>query len=275
MTFSPDAIARILQEVAAEEVLPRFRMLSDADIRTKVGGEPVTVADEAAEIALSARLIDALPGSRVIGEEAVAGDPSLLEGLASDEAAVWIVDPIDGTANFARGSPIFAIMVALARHGETVGAWIHDPVGGRTVTAERGAGAWIDGRRLAVAQGAPALEMRGTLHASTFAKPEMARQVQARRDRVGAIKSLRCAGHEYLRMAGGETHFALFTKLMPWDHAPGTLIHREAGGVARTLDGAPYQPRSYRKPGLLMAPDDGAWETLRAALFDAADAPAD
>lgn len=273
MTVSTEAVARILQEVAAEEVLPRFRALGDADIRTKGGGEPVTVADEAAEIALGARLIDALPGSRVIGEEAVAGDPALLEGLASDEA-VWIVDPIDGTANFARGSPIFAIMVALARRGETVGAWIHDPVGGRTAIAERGGGAWIDGRRLAVAQGAPALEMRGTLHAGTFAKPEMARQVQARRDRVGAIKSLRCAGHEYLRMAGGEMHFALFTRLMPWDHAPGTLIHREAGGVARTLDGTSYQPRSYRKPGLLMAPDEGSWETLRAALFDAVDAPA-
>lgn len=273
MKISTDAITRIMQEVAAEEVLPRFRALSDGDIRAKDGGEPVTIADEAAEAALSARLADALPGSRVVGEEAVAANPALLEEVASDDA-VWIVDPIDGTANFARGRPVFAIMVALARRGETVGAWIHDPVSDRTATAEPGAGAWIDGRRLAVAQAASAEEMRGTLHASTFAKPEMARQVQARRSRVGAIKSLRCAGHEYLRMAGGETHFALFTKLMPWDHAPGALIHREAGGVARTLDGAPYQPRSFRKPGLLMAPDEASWETLRATLFDPADVPA-
>lgn len=266
MTLSIDAVTRILQEVAAEEVLPRFQALADADIRMKDGREPVTVADEAAEAALSSRLADALPGSRVIGEEAVAADPALLRELARD-GALWIVDPIDGTANFARGRPVFAMMVALARRGETIAAWIHDPVGGRTTTTEHGGGAWLDGRRLAVAQGASAQEMRGTLHASTFAKPEMARQVQSRRHRVGAIKSLRCAGHEYVRMARGETHFALFTRLMPWDHAPGTLIQREAGGVALTLDGAPYQPRSYRQSGLLMAPDEASWEALRAALF--------
>jgi fructose-1,6-bisphosphatase/inositol monophosphatase family enzyme len=109
--------------------------------------------------------------------------------------------------------------------------------------------------------------MRGTLHAGSFAPPDMAQQVQGRRDRVGAIKSLRCAGHEYLRLASGEMHFSLFTKLMPWDHAPGALIHKEAGGVGRTLDGAPYGARSYRGSGLLLAPDEASWRALHVALF--------
>ena len=95
----------------------------------------------------------------------------------------------------------------------------------------------------------------------------MARQIQARRERVGTVKSLRCAGWEYLRLATGETQFSLFTKLMPWDHVPGTLIYREAGGVARTLDGAPYGARSHRAPGLLLAPDPGSWNWLHDALF--------
>ncbi len=90
---------------------------------------------------------------------------------------------------------------------------------------------------------------------------------EARRARVGAIKSLRCAGWEYLRLATGETQFSLFTKLMPLDHVPGTLIYREAGGLARTLDGAPYGARSYRAPGLLLAPDEASWQWLHDTLF--------
>jgi fructose-1,6-bisphosphatase/inositol monophosphatase family enzyme len=109
--------------------------------------------------------------------------------------------------------------------------------------------------------------MRGTLHASTFAPPEMATRIQSRRGLVHAVRSLRCAGHEYLRLASGHLHFSLFTKLMPWDHVPGSLIYREAGGLARTLDGADYLARSYRAAGLLLAPDDKAWRSLHDVLL--------
>ena len=54
---------------------------------------------------------------------------------------------------------------------------------------------------------------------------------------------------------------------MPWDHVPGALIQREAGGLARTLDGAPYTARSHRAPGLLLAPGEAAWQALHGALF--------
>ena len=95
----------------------------------------------------------------------------------------------------------------------------------------------------------------------------MARQIQVRRSRVQAVKSLRCAGHEYLLLASGQYHFSLFTKLMPWDHVPGALIYREAGGVARTLDGADYVARSYQADGLILAPDATAWQALHEVLL--------
>lgn len=262
-----ESVTRILEEVAAEEVLPRFQMLKNHEIRRKAGGELVTVADVAAEEQISRRLADLLPGSHVVGEEATADDPSVLDRLASEDDWVWVIDPVDGTGNFARGKPAFAVMAGLVRGGETVAGWIHHPVEGRTATAEVGAGAWLGGERLRVADDAPLGEMRGTLHAGTFAPPDMVRQVQARRARVGAIKSLRCAGLEYLRLASGQMHFSLFTKLMPWDHVPGALIQREAGGLARTLDGAPYTARSHRAPGLLLAPGEAAWQALHDALF--------
>ncbi len=268
MPVDLDTVATILEEVAAEEVLPRFRKLRDHEVRAKESGELVTVADLAAEAQIERRLRDLLPGSRFVGEEAVAEDPGLLDLLESEDDWIWVVDPIDGTGNFADGTPVFAVMAGLVRRGETAAAWIHDPVGGRTATAQRGAGAWLDGRRLKLAAPPPFEDLRGTLHAGAFAPPGMVRQVQARRARVGAIKSLRCAGWDYLRLATGEMQFSLFTRLKPWDHVPGALIYREAGGLARTLDGAPYGARSHRgATGLLLAPDAASWRWLHDTLF--------
>ena len=267
VSVSIDAVTDILRETAAVEILPRFRALADHEVREKAGGELVTVADEAAEARIERRLRDLLPGSRVIGEEAAAVDPRVLDRL-DDPEPVWVIDPIDGTGNFARGKPTFAVMVALVRDGKAVAGWIHDPMTDRTAVAERGGGAWLGDRRLQIVPPRDPADLRGPLHAGQFATPEMARHVAARRKRVGAVRSLRCAGHEYLRLTvSGEIHFALFTKLMPWDHAPGTLILREAGGVARTLDGAPYEARSYRHRGLLLAPDAATWAYLYEALF--------
>ena len=266
MPIDIDSVTRIMEEAAVEEVLPRFRSLQSHEIREKKGGEVVTIADEKAEAFIARRLRELLPGAHLVGEEAVAADPSILSKIA-EEPLVWVIDPIDGTANFASGKPIFAVMVGLVEEGRTIAGWIHDPIAGTTATAELGAGAWLAGSRMTAAPAAALQDMRGTLHASTFAPPEMARQIQSRRNRVQAIKSLRCAGHEYLRLAAGHSHFSLFTKLMPWDHVPGALIHREAGGVARTLDGDDYGARSYQADGLLLAPDAAAWQVLHDVLL--------
>ena len=266
MLIDIDSVTRILEEAAVEEVLPRFQSLQSHEVREKNGGEIVTVADEKAEALISRRLHELRPGAHMVGEEAVAADPSILSRIA-EEPLVWVIDPIDGTANFASGKPVFAVMVGLVEEGQTVAGWIHDPVAGTTATAEQGSGAWLAGKRLTAAATAPLQDMRGTLHASTFATPEMVRQIQARRARVQAIKSLRCAGHEYLRLASGHSHFSLFTKLMPWDHVPGSLIYREAGGVARTLDGVDYSTRNYQSDGLLIAPDSTAWQALHDVLL--------
>jgi len=266
MPVDIDAVTRILEEAAVEEVLPRFQSLQSHEIREKDSGELVTVADVKAEAHIARRLRELRPDAYLVGEEAVAADPSILAKIA-EESLVWVVDPIDGTANFARGNPVFAVMVGLVEEGRTVAGWIHDPVAGTTAAAEIGSGAWLGGSRLTAAAAAPLEDMRGTLHASTFATAEMSRQIQARRSRVHAIRSLRCAGHEYLRLASGHIHFSLFTKLMPWDHVPGSLIYQEAGGLARTLDGADYGARSYQAAGLLLAPDATAWQALHDVLL--------
>src|SRR5690606_1101222 len=137
---SPEAVAAIVSEVAAAELLPRFRRLAHGEVRDKAPGNPVTVADEAAERALTTRLIDLLPGSLVVGEEAAETDPAIVSRLAG-ETPVWIVDPLDGTTNFAAGLPLFAVIVGLAVAGEMRLACLHDPVHGTTALASAGDGA--------------------------------------------------------------------------------------------------------------------------------------
>lgn len=262
-----DRVTRLIEQAAAAEIMPRFRRLAAADVRKKAPGDLVTIADEAVEARLAPALTSLLPGSTVVGEEGAAADPRLLNRLL-DDRPVWIIDPVDGTCNFADGRPAFAVMVALVRGGQILAAWIHDPVKARTAVAAVGEGAWLGGQRLTVAPApSDAGDMAGVLLAGYFGSRELGRRVDARRNRVRALRSVRCAGLEYLRLASGEMHFSLFTKLMPWDHAPGVLLHREAGGHASYLEGGAYEPAAIKRSGLLLAPDPESWRQLHALLL--------
>jgi fructose-1,6-bisphosphatase/inositol monophosphatase family enzyme len=274
MLIDPETVTRFVEETAAAEILPRFRRLADHEVREKEGGELVTAADVASEARLTRLLRDLLPGSQVVGEEAVAERPEVLDLLRGSDP-VWLIDPVDGTANFAAGRRTFAVMVALVDKGRINAAWIHEPSLEQTAVAERGSGAWIGDRRLRAAVDVPLSDLRGTLHAGTFGGPELRRRVQQVRESIGAIPSLRCAGAEYVRLAAGELHYTLFTKMMPWDHAPGVLLFSEAGGRARTFDRQLYDPSRRDTPGLLLAPDEASWEVLHDVLFGDADWPQD
>jgi fructose-1,6-bisphosphatase/inositol monophosphatase family enzyme len=262
-----DRVAALIAEVAAEEIMPRYEKLAAGDVREKGPGDLVTVADEAVERRLSPLLSNLMPGSHVLGEEAAARDPGLFEQLAEGEW-VWVIDPVDGTSNFAGAKGDFGVIVALVHGERVVAGWIHDPRDGRMATAEAGGGAWLAGKRQRVAP-APAnpAELSGVLLAGFFGDREMGRRVQARRDRQQVLKSRRCAASEYFRLAAGEMHFALFTKLMPWDHCAGVLIHCEAGGYNSYLEGGRYAPARIRASGLLLAPDAESWSTLYQRLI--------
>jgi len=79
--------------------------------------------------------------------------------------------------------------------------------------------------------------------------------------------SLRCAAHEYRAAAGGFCHVLLYSRLMPWDHAAGWLLHREAGGYSARFDGTPYRPTDFGG-GLICAPNEASWHLARAALLE-------
>jgi fructose-1,6-bisphosphatase/inositol monophosphatase family enzyme len=261
-----DEVAQLVREVAATIVLPRFRRLSAGEVQQKAPGDVVTVADKEAERALTQGLTGLLPGSEVVGEEAVAADPGVLERLG-DRGAVWIVDPVDGTNNFAAGKTPFAIMVALLRAGRPTASWILDVVADRMAIAETGGGAYIEGVRVKTRTDDPgAGAMRGTL-ARHYFPAELRDQVNAHADEfLQVTNGHHCAGYEYPSVATDEQQFAMFWRILPWDHVPGALFVTEAGGVVRHIDGEPYRPADAER-GLLVAPNEDVWHTVRGTLF--------
>ena len=250
----PQLVAHIIREAAEAEILPRFKNLQALQIREKKPNQLVTEADIEAEKVLSRRLRELLPGS-VVGEEGVEADPSLMSALERP-GAVWVIDPVDGTANFAHGNPRFAVVVALVIDGVTVAGWIHDPVPNRTIFAGLGLGAWRGDTRLRVSAEVPLAQMAG----SVKKRGRVA-------DHVLHVARRGSAAHDYLDLVTGKLHFAHFRKLMPWDHAAGVLIHAEAGGYGAMMDGSPYVPVLHADGQVLLAPGEGSWREL-APLID-------
>jgi fructose-1,6-bisphosphatase/inositol monophosphatase family enzyme len=179
---------------------------------------------------------------------------------------------VDGTLNYASGMTVFACMAAVLVRGEPVAAVIHDPVLDDCAMALRGEGAWLerpDGRRddLRVAKAKPLSAMTGMASCTYFGEPIRSR-LPSRYPLAAEVSSFRCCGHEYRQAAAGNCHFVAYGKLMPWDHAPGTLLHREAGGFSAMLDGGAYIPAAGGS-GLLCAPDRDSWREIKSAMFDA------
>lgn len=263
-------LAAILAETAQAEVMPRFRNLPEGAVRGKTSPRDlVTDADEAAERLIATRLAKLHPGAVLIGEEASARNPALLNMLVDADLA-FLIDPIDGTRNYVAGLPLFGMMIAACHRGDVIAGVIYDPVSRDSALAVRGEGAWLEfenGKRasLAVASPAPPHDMDGMI--STGALPEPLRTtVNGNLSQLGSTASLRCAAHEYRMLAAGHCHVALYNQLTAWDHAAGWLLHREAGGYAAHFDGSPYKP-THRTGGLLYAPDAGSWHAARKALL--------
>ncbi|MEV6602327.1 inositol monophosphatase family protein [Actinoplanes sp. NPDC051346] len=261
-----ESVTDLVREVARTIVLPRWRRLNTGDVREKSPGDLVTVADQESERALTSGLTALLPGSTVVGEEAVAADPSVLDRLGGN-GPVWVVDPVDGTNNFAAGKRPFAVMVALVRDGEPVAGWILDVPDDRMVVAEAGSGAYVDGLRLKTRSDDPAADALTGSISRTYFPDDLRAGIDANASRLGQVTGgHHCAGYEYPCVATDEQQFAVFWRVLPWDHAPGSLILREAGGAVLHLDGSAYRPESAER-GLLIAANHDIWHTVRGTLL--------
>ena len=266
-----DFVTRTVRAVAKAEIMPRFRRLAPGAVMQKTGPQDlVTEADLAAEGALTAALQARFPGALVVGEEAISADPDLRHHMA-EAADCFVIDPVDGTWNFAHGLPCFGVIIARLSHGVPVYGLIHDPISDDWVTGWTGGGAWLmsdaGARPLRVRAPAP-LAWTSGYAAPWFLPPAQRRALALALCDTERVFSLRCAAQEYRMLAQGHMGYALSAMLHPWDHAAGALIVAEAGGHVRFLDGAPYT--AARMTGhLLAAPDPATWDALAARIIPA------
>ncbi|MFO1260148.1 MAG: inositol monophosphatase family protein [Sphingomonadaceae bacterium] len=259
-----EPVADLIRTVAAEVILPRFQNLAAHEVIEKAANDLVTIADRESEARLSEGLARLLPEASIVGEEACAADPSLLAALSND--LCWIIDPIDGTGNFAAERAPFGVMVALTERGETIAGWIYDPLTGRLCHSERGKGATINGERIEARTSGAAVPVAGisTLFLDAQERAEMEARATGKLDLVGIP---RCAAEQYPRIALGQNDLALFKRTLAWDHAAGVLFLNEAGGMACRYDGSPYLASSDEE-GMLAAASPAMWDKAARILFD-------
>ena len=238
--LAPTDRSRRMLEAAlagAEAIRAHAGRWEGAALERKGARDFVTVADRQSEAAVAAALSAAFPDHAITGEEGTA--------IRRQGAGTFLVDPIDGTTNFAWGLPFFGIAVALVEGGETVAGVVLDPSLGEAFVAERGHGAFLNGRRLRIDRTVAPEE---ALVGASLPVPGQVRSIDVEAyhralraviDRAAGVRRLGSAALSLCYVAAGR-HDAFFEDgLSPLDYAAAVLVLREAGGVATGFDGGP------------------------------------
>ncbi|WP_330308543.1 MULTISPECIES: inositol monophosphatase family protein [unclassified Streptomyces] len=234
-------VEEAVRKAAAAEIMPRFRQLAAHEIDQKSGPHDlVTDADRKAEEYLTGALNALLPGSVVVGEEAVHADPATYDAIRG-AAPVWIVDPVDGTRQFVHGDPGFCTLVALAVDGVVRASWTFAPARDEFATAIRGRGAVLDGVPLRSGSPEPGRDLDIATSHPDYTTDEQKRALLGLRVEGVAPRACGSAGLEYLAIARGELDGVAFSWEAAWDHAAGLLLVEEAGGAHLTLTGEPFR----------------------------------
>ena len=268
-SIDPHKIADYIHEVAQEKIVPRFRNLEQHEIDTKTGpNDLVTIADQEAEAELEKIFKDILPGSIVVGEEGVSAGAASIDDLVNQSDPTWIIDPVDGTKNFAEGRPVFGCMAALVHKGQTLQGWIYDIPGARMGIAESSAGCEINGEKKTLEKRNPEMpfsEMKAYI-ARGFIPKDLRAEILPIIEKFSETVALHCCAHEYLNLVEDLHDLSFYKRMKPWDHLPGLLLYREAGGYSRSWTGKEHRPEDDWG-GILNAPDEILWERLHALLL--------
>jgi myo-inositol-1(or 4)-monophosphatase len=225
------AVAMTAAQCGGEVLRRFFRALDPSQVAEKAQNDFVSAADRASEEVITSYLASRTPGLGILAEEG---------GAHGGAGSRWVVDPLDGTANFVRSFPHFAVSVALVVDGRVEVGAIYDPMRDELYSAARGAGAWCNGRRLRVT-GRPGLG--GALLTTGFpfrVHHLLDTYLRVFHDVFLEVAALRRPGAAALDLA--HTAAGIFDAffefcLSPWDVAAGALLVREAGGVVTNLDG--------------------------------------
>lgn len=249
---------------AGKGLVRDFGELENLQVSTKGPGDFVSAADRRAEEVLYRELSKARPGYGFLMEEA-----GLLEG--SDKSHRWVVDPLDGTTNFLHAIPLFAISLALEREDEIVAAVVYNPVMDELFTAERGTGAFLNDRRIRLAQRrdlTDAVITCGIPHLGRGNHGVFLQELQTIMGDVAGIRRTGSAALDLAWVAAGRFDGFFERGLSPWDVAAGELLVTEAGGFVSDFSGG----RPARDAGSIIAANSDIHRALTAALARSSEA---
>jgi myo-inositol-1(or 4)-monophosphatase len=237
--MDPIEVAIDAAHLGGAHALRRFR--TPLAKHLKGPADLVTEADGEAEELIVSIIRRAFPDHTFLGEEGHQPRP--------DAEYIWVIDPIDGTRNYARGIPFFCTSLALTRRGVPVAAVIYDPVHEETFHAQLGGGAFLDGASVRVNSQAAledsvlalSLVSERYLHNGHVAMP-MLDQIQPM---VESVRLMGSAALHVAYVACGRCELAFQDSVHPWDIIAGALLVQEAGGMATELLGAPVSISSH------------------------------
>lgn len=248
MSFPVDELQRIVTAIARAELLPRFSAVARAH---KADGSVVTEAD----LVMQQRVRDALaarwPDVAFLGEEMTAADQ---HALLRSGKPLWLLDPLDGTSNFAAGVPFFSTSLALLDHGGIQLGIVYDPVRDECFGAVRGGGASLNGRPLP--PGGAGVALRQSIGLIDFKRltPELATRL-ARHPPYASQRSFGSIALDWCWIAAQRGHVYLHGKQHLWDYAAGWLILHETGGCSTTLSGEDVFVRALTPRSAVAAAD--------------------
>lgn len=230
-----------IEAALAAGQLQRSRFDSTFSIDLKGAKNLVTELDLASEALIVERILEQFPDHSILAEEA--------DYPAGNGQHTWIIDPLDGTTNYAHGYPWFCSSIALAVGGELIVGVIHNPMSDELFTATAGVGAFRNGRKIAVSSRQP---LAGSLLATGFpydcaTDPENNFNQFIRFQKAArGIRRAGAAALDLAYLAAGRLDGFWEVKLKPWDVAAGTLLVREAGGSVTSFDGSDYDVTNHR-----------------------------
>jgi myo-inositol-1(or 4)-monophosphatase len=254
---APAALApleSLIRETARDELVARFRRTSRHE---KADGSWITAADLAMQDRLKSALAARHPGVGFLGEEMEEDEQQRLLDDSSG-SGIWVLDPLDGTSNFAAGIPLFGVSLALLQGGRIVAGIVYDPMHDESFAATLGGGATLNGEPL---HARPAgIAMAKTTACIDFKRlpPQLAARIAATPP-YSSQRSIGSVALDWCWVAAGRFHLYLHGRQRLWDYAAGSLVLAEADGFADTLDGSPAPPTLAPRSAVCAA-DRGLFE---------------
>ena len=243
-------IKSIFFDLSRKSILPKYKNLKDDEIKIKGNNDIYTVVDIIIEKKLKKILNKLLPGSLFVGEESYSNSIDIIKKY-NEKKYCWTVDPLDGTKNFVKGIDRFAVMLSLSFSKQILQSWIYKPLTDEFSYAIYKEGAFINNKKIIINRNRSIDQCVGSISLKYWDHKYFNKMKKIKNDFL-EIKSLGCIAFEYIDIIKSLRDFAILSKLSPWDHLPGILLLREAGGFDSYFDNGNYN-HCLEKKNLIVA----------------------